>query len=77
MLFLGAISVNLAVVNFLPIPVLDGGHMVFLLYERVAGRPPSEFVRLVATYIGLAFILGLMVFVLALDLKRLFSWLPW
>src|SRR5205823_2327215 len=37
-LFLGLISVNLAVVNFLPIPVLDGGHMVFLIYEKLRGR---------------------------------------
>ncbi len=36
--FLGIISVNLAVINFLPIPILDGGHMVFLLYEKLRGR---------------------------------------
>ena len=53
-LFLGIISINLAVVNFLPIPVLDGGHMVFLIYEKLRGRPPSETVRTVATYVGLA-----------------------
>ena len=42
LLFLGLISVNLAVVNFLPIPVLDGGHMVFLLLEKALGRPVPE-----------------------------------
>jgi regulator of sigma E protease len=77
LLYLGIISVNLAVVNFLPIPVLDGGHMVFLVYELVAGRPPSEKVRIAATYAGLLVILLLMVFVLALDLKRIWPWLPW
>ena len=42
LLFLGMISVNLAVVNFLPIPVLDGGHMVFLILEKIlAARCPS------------------------------------
>src|SRR5262249_26773623 len=51
-LFLGAISINLAVVNFLPIPVLDGGHMVFLLYEKLRGRRPSEAVQNVATVVG-------------------------
>jgi regulator of sigma E protease len=76
LLYLGIISINLAVVNFLPIPVLDGGHMVFLIYEWVAGRPPSEMIRIVTTYLGLAFILLLMLFVLALDFKRIFPWLP-
>jgi len=75
-LFLGIISINLAVVNFLPIPVLDGGHMVFLLYEWVAGRPPPEIVRIVATYVGLAFIVLLMLFVVGLDLQKR-GWLPW
>ena len=46
-LWLGLISVNLAVVNFLPIPVLDGGHMVFLIYELIRRRPPSDAVRAV------------------------------
>src|SRR5581483_3658574 len=61
--FLGLISINLAVINFLPIPVLDGGHMVFLLYEKIRGKPASESVRIGATYAGLALILCLMVFV--------------
>ncbi len=69
-LFLAMISINLAVVNFLPIPLLDGGHMVFLIYEKVRRRPPPEIVRVVATYIGVAFILSLMVFVLYLDISR-------
>jgi regulator of sigma E protease len=70
-LFLGIISVNLAVVNFLPIPVLDGGHMVFLIYEKLLGRPPSEAVRAAATYVGLALLGSLMLFVFYLDIKRL------
>lgn len=69
-LWLGFISLNLAVVNFLPIPVLDGGHMVFLLYEKVRGRPPSETVRAVATYVGLAMIVALMLFVTVQDFIR-------
>jgi regulator of sigma E protease len=69
--FLGLISVNLAVINFLPIPVLDGGHMVFLLYEKIRGKPASEGIRVGATYAGLALILCLMVFVLYLDISRL------
>jgi membrane-associated protease RseP (regulator of RpoE activity) len=69
MFFLAVISVNLAVINFLPIPVLDGGHMVFLIYEKLRGRPASEQVRLGLTYLGLLLILSLMVFVIYLDVK--------
>jgi regulator of sigma E protease len=70
--FLGLISVNLAVVNFLPIPVLDGGHMVFLIYEKLRGRPASETVRVVATYAGLAVILSLFLVVTWNDIWRFF-----
>jgi regulator of sigma E protease len=70
LLFLGIISVNLAVVNFLPIPVLDGGHMVFLIYEKVSGRRPSEAVRAAATYLGLAILAALMIWVFYLDIMR-------
>jgi regulator of sigma E protease len=70
--FLGMISVNLAVVNFLPIPVLDGGHMVFLIYEKLRGRPASETVRVAATYAGLAMILSLFLFVTFNDIRRFF-----
>jgi regulator of sigma E protease len=70
--FIGLISVNLAVINFLPIPVLDGGHMVFLIYEKLRGKPATEGVRVGATYAGLALILGIMVFVLFQDITRLF-----
>ena len=73
MIFLGFLSVNLAVLNFLPIPVLDGGHMVFLTYEAVAGKKPSEKVLIIAQYVGLIMILGLMVFVVGQDVSRLFS----
>lgn len=69
-LFLALININLAVVNFLPIPVLDGGHMVFLVYEWLRGKPPSEKVRYVATFIGLAFILCLMAWGIYLDIQR-------
>ncbi len=68
LMFLTMLSANLAVVNFLPIPVLDGGHMVFLIYEGITGRPPSEKVFVMLSYLGLAFILTLMLFVFGLDL---------
>jgi regulator of sigma E protease len=67
-LFLGILSANLAVLNFLPIPVLDGGHMVFLIWEGVTRKRPSERVQIAATYFGMAFVLCLAVLVFYLDL---------
>ena len=67
LLFLGFLSVNLAVLNFLPIPVLDGGHMIFLLWEGVTRKKPSEQVVAGATYARMLFLLGLMALVLYLD----------
>ncbi len=75
LLFLTMLSANLAVVNFLPIPVLDGGHMMFLLYEGIRGKPASERVMTILSYAGLFFILGLMIYVIGLDLTRLADWL--
>ncbi|MCA9258926.1 MAG: site-2 protease family protein, partial [Planctomycetales bacterium] len=65
--FLTMLSANLAVINFLPIPLLDGGHMAFLLYEGVRGKPASERLVVALHLIGFAFILSLMAFVLGLD----------
>jgi regulator of sigma E protease len=72
-LILGMISVNLAVVNFLPIPVLDGGHMVFLVYELVRRKPPSDAVRAITSYVGLAALGLLMLFVVCLDIWHLWA----
>jgi membrane-associated protease RseP (regulator of RpoE activity) len=71
LIFLGLININLAVVNFLPIPVLDGGHMVFLIYERIRGKPASEQVRVYTTFAGVALILSLMLVVIFLDVAHL------
>jgi regulator of sigma E protease len=71
--FLAIISINLAIVNFLPIPVLDGGHMVLLLAEKVRGRPLHETWVIVATYIGLAIVLLLMVSTIFIDITK-FAW---
>jgi regulator of sigma E protease len=68
LLFLTLLSANLAVVNFLPIPVLDGGHMVFLIYEGLRGKPASERIIVAFTYAGMLFLLTLMSFVLLLDI---------
>lgn len=70
LIFLGFLSVNLAVINFLPIPVLDGGHMAFLLWEGVTRRKPNERVYATAMYMGLMFVLSLMGWVIYLDIAR-------
>jgi regulator of sigma E protease len=77
LMFLTMLSANLAVLNFLPIPVLDGGHMVFLAYEGLRGKPPSEKVMVALSYAGLFLLLVLMLYVVGLDVKRLFQWLGW
>jgi regulator of sigma E protease len=67
LIFLTLLSANLAVVNFLPIPLLDGGHMVFLILEGIMRRPVSERVQIAFHYAGFVFIISLMLFVLGLD----------
>lgn len=68
--FLALLSVNLAVLNILPIPVLDGGHLLFLLIEKLKGSPVSAKTRLVAQQIGMAFIMILIIFVTYKDIMR-------
>jgi regulator of sigma E protease len=68
---LGMISIGLAVFNFLPIPVLDGGHMVFLIYEKLCQKPASDRVRFATTCVGLALIVGLMLFVFYQDILKI------
>ena len=53
--------------NFLPIPLLDGGHFVLLCYEGIRGKPAHESVQIVLSYIGLILMLALMVWALGLD----------
>ncbi len=68
-MFLAMLSANLAVINFLPIPLLDGGHMVFLAWEGIRGKPASEQVMTVLQFAGLFLLAGLMLFVVLLDLN--------
>ena len=71
--FVANLSIALAVFNILPIPALDGGHLVFLGYEAVARREPSLKVRMVVQQLGVALILMLMVFVIFNDAVRWFG----
>ena len=69
LMLLCLIGANLAVINLLPIPPLDGGHVVFLLYEGIFRRPPNELVQVVLSYLGLFLIILLMVWTVSLDLS--------
>ena len=68
--FLCMLSVNLALINLLPIPVLDGGHLLFLAVEKVKGSPVSERVVGYSQLVGVVFIVGLMVYVTFNDIRR-------
>lgn len=69
---LAFISIQLGILNLLPIPVLDGGHILFYLIELVMRRPLSLKVRGMAQQVGMALLLLLMVFALSNDIKRIF-----
>lgn len=71
LMFLTMLSMNLAILNFLPIPALDGGHMVFLTAEAVLGRPVNERLQMQLTMAGVLAILSLMAFALFNDIRRL------
>ena len=74
--FMAVLSVNLFLLNLLPIPILDGGHMVFILWEAVRGKPVAIKHREMAQALGMMLILALMLLVFYQDLMRLFSHQP-
>ncbi len=71
--FMAIISINLGLINLFPIPILDGGHLLFYAYEAVRGRPLGERAQEYGFRIGLALVLGLMVFVTWNDLIHFLS----
>jgi regulator of sigma E protease len=67
------LSVNLAILNLLPIPILDGGHLLFSLIEWLRGKPVSLRKREIAQQVGLVLLVGLMVFAFYNDIFRIFG----
>ena len=67
------LSVSIGLINLFPIPMLDGGHLVFYAIEAVRGRPLGERAQDIGFKIGLAFVLGLFILVTFNDLRLLFS----
>jgi regulator of sigma E protease len=71
--FLALISVSLAVLNLLPIPMLDGGHLLYHVAELVKGKPLSEQAQAFGYRVGLVLLLTLMLFAIFNDFNRLFA----
>ena len=69
--FLALLSVSLGVLNLLPVPVLDGGHLLYYLVEAVKGSPVSEKIQMAGFRVGLFLVIGLMVLALYNDVTRL------
>ena len=70
--FMALVSVSLGVLNLLPIPVLDGGHLLFFALEAVKGRPVSEKIQSFFQQMGMSILLSLMALAMFLDIQRLF-----
>ena len=66
--FLAFLSANFAVINFLPLPIVDGGHFMFLIIEKIKGKPLSLRVQMITQIIGLALIFGAFIFLTIQDI---------
>ncbi|MCH9024460.1 MAG: RIP metalloprotease RseP [candidate division Zixibacteria bacterium] len=71
--FMALLSVNLAVLNIMPIPILDGGHLVFLAIEKLKGSPLSIKVRGIAQQVGMVLLFTMIIFVTYNDILRAFK----
>jgi len=71
--FIAMLSINLGIINLFPVPVLDGGHLLFFGLEAVTGKPPGERLREKANQFGMVLLLALMVFVFYNDILRIFN----
>lgn len=71
--FLAIVSISLGVLNLLPIPVLDGGHLLYFLIEAIKGSPLSESAQIIGQQLGIAILVSLMGLAVFLDIERLFN----
>jgi regulator of sigma E protease len=69
--FLGMVSLSLGIMNLLPIPILDGGHLLYYLIELVKGSPVSERIMIAGQYVGIALLFTLMGLVFYNDIHRI------
>ncbi len=75
-IFIALLSVNLGIINLVPVPIMDGGHLMFLGIEAIHGKPLSMKKREIAQQIGLFMLIALMVFVFYNDIMRSLGYLP-
>jgi len=68
--FTALLSINLAILNLLPVPILDGGHLLFSFIEWLRGKPVSLRKREIAQQVGMVLLVGLMVFAFYNDIFR-------
>jgi regulator of sigma E protease len=73
LVFIAVISAQLSIINLLPIPVLDGGHLLLLGLETITRRPITAKQRIIAHQIGFAFLLAFMVLITLFDISRFFQ----
>jgi len=71
--FMALVSVSLGVLNLLPIPVLDGGHLLFFAFEAIKGKPVSEKIQIFFQQVGMALLMSLMVLAMFMDVEKLFQ----
>lgn len=71
--FMALVSVSLGVLNLLPVPVLDGGHLLFFAIEGIKGSPVSEKVQIFFQQVGIALLVSLMALAMVMDIQRLFQ----
>jgi regulator of sigma E protease len=71
--FMALLSVNLGVLNLLPVPILDGGHLAFFTIELITGKPLSQRAREIAQQVGLVLLIGLMVLAFYNDIARMIA----
>ena len=72
MKFMALVSVSLGVLNLLPVPVLDGGHLLFFAIEAIKGSPLSDKIQTFFQQVGMVLLLALMSLAMFLDVQRLF-----
>jgi regulator of sigma E protease len=73
MAFLALVSISLGVLNLLPVPLLDGGHLLYYMFEVLVGRPLSDGAMEIGQRVGMGFLLLLMAFAFYNDISRLVS----
>jgi regulator of sigma E protease len=71
LMFLALVSISLGVLNLLPIPVLDGGHLLYYVYEAIRGKPLSESIQAWGQQIGIMLLVGLMLLAFYNDITRI------